>query len=79
MINIKSFKLICVSKDIDKDFYKKFIIKLLNMKLDYIELKIYLKFKYESNEEYYSYYELKEINPKLKCYDLNKIKIKKFK
>ena len=77
MPNLKNFKLQYVSKDINKDFYKHFIIKLLSKELDNIELEIYYKF--EKNKEFYSFYELKEIYPKLKCYDFNNIKIDKLK
>jgi len=77
MPNLKTFKLNYVSKDIDKDFYKNFILKLLSKELDNIELEI--KYLFDYDKELYSYYELKEIFPKLKCYDLKNIKIDKIK
>ena len=77
MPNLKHFKFKAIAKDINLDFYIQFINKLLNLHLEFIDLWV-VRYIFENQLlECYSYYELKEINPDFKCYDLEKINIKK--
>ena len=58
--SLEYFDFSCITYDIEEDFYKKFIKKLLSMKLDYIYFNI--------KEDLYDY------NDKYECYSLNEIK-----
>jgi hypothetical protein len=58
--NLKEFKLVFCSKGIKKDFYEKFVKKLLEMKLDSIELKFYER-EIDVEFQKYTIEELKEI------------------
>ena len=77
MPNLKKFSIKCISKDLNEEFYIKFINKILDMKLDYVNISI-KKDKNNIDEEY-SEKELKEIYPKIKSLDLKNIIIKKYK
>lgn len=72
MPNLRRFIFHCCS-DITDDFYRKIIIKLLSLNLDYIELKIN-GFYYS---EKYLYEELKEICPLISLYNYEQINIYK--
>ena len=63
--------------NITEEFYKQFIRKILSLKLDSIYID--LDFEQNINEEYYTEKKLKEIYPKLKFFNLEKIKIKSYK
>ena len=75
MPNLTFFYLLCI-KDYngDEDFYKKFIIKLLSLRLDTIHFEISDEFYVES----YTEDELKEIYPKIEYNKYKKIFIQKF-
>ena len=77
MPKIKNFYIKCIVKDINEDFIKKFIIKLLSLRLEYI------KFEIQDNKnnfiELYSYFELKKLCPNIKTLKLENIFISKFK
>ena len=78
MPNLKKFSIKCISKDLNEEFYIKFINKILDMKLDYVNISI-KKDKNNIEDEEYSEKELKEIYPKIKSLDLKNIIIKKYK
>ena len=79
MPNLKNFELICVSKDIDEDFYEKIIKKLLSKGLNKIKLDIQKEYRYQlyNGKNLYTKDELKIICPNMKCFNLDDIKIKK--
>ena len=75
MPNLKHFKVKAICGDVSLDFYIEFIKKLLDLHLEFIDLWI-IRSIYDNREiKSYSYWELKEINPDFKCYDLEKIQI----
>ena len=76
--NLRNFNLSCNIKNIDEIFFKKFVEKILLLKLDNIELSI-TKDIFALSEEEYSDYELKEIYPEIQTFKLNNVHIKKFK
>ena len=87
--NLKDLTLKCnITEDISEDFYNKFIIKILKMKLNKIDFSIEKKnhssvrklaFRLKNNitNLYYSEKELMEICPGIKFNDFSNIKIKK--
>ena len=78
MPNLKIFCLECITKDIDENFYIKFIKKILVLNLESIKIFI-RKEKNDSNKLLYSIYELKEICPQINCkytYDIFITKLK---
>ena len=77
MPNLKHFLFYCYSEEITIDFYKIFIIKLLSLNLN----SIFLKIKGNNNEsdEKYLLNELKQLYPKMICYNFQKINIYKLK
>lgn len=60
--NLKEFKLVCCSKGIQKEFYEKFVKKLLEMKLDSISFEIY-EGEINMDLPQYTLEELKELCP----------------
>lgn len=72
MPNLRRFIFHCCS-DINDDFYRKIIIKLLSLNLDYIELKI----NGFGSSEKYLYEELKEICPFISLYNYKQVNIYK--
>ena len=60
--NLKEFKLVFCSKGIKKEFYEKFVKKLLEMKLDSIQFEIYQR-EIDVSFPKYTLEELKEIYP----------------
>ena len=77
MTNLNYIILHCKCEDIDIEIYNKFIIKLLHLKLDYLDLYIIKNDDYKSDLERYSIEELKNISPEINCNDLDKINIYK--
>ena len=78
MPNLKSLYLCCYYKEEDEikiEFYKKFIKKILSIKLEYIHIVIKGKYLYE--DKTYSINELKEICNDINVLNLNKIQIQK--
>ena len=62
-------------KDLEKEFYMKLIEKILSMKLFYINIKL---FGEESEHEFYSYNELKQLYPDEYFKNIKQVIIKKF-
>ena len=76
MPNLKNFIFVCYQSDIKKDFYEKFIVKLLSLKLYSISLQIN---KDIFTKEKYSETELKEIYPDFNMKKMNNNNIKIYK
>lgn len=80
MPNLKYFKLTLISKDINDDFLKKMIRKLLSINLDTCILRIQKKLLNIWEPDIFKKEELREIFPKMKNYCLyDKIYIEKIK
>ena len=78
MPNLKYFELCVISKDINEDFLKKIIRKLLSINLDTCILKIQKNDAKSWNQDIYTKKELKEIFPKMKNFYLyDEISIRK--
>ena len=79
MPNLKNITIKCYSSEMNKDYYKHFIKKLLEMKLDSITLDIHqMDEEDDSLGDNYTFEELKEIYPlilKNKKYDIAKYEI----
>ena len=75
MPNLKFIRLNCVCGDINIEIYNKFIIKLLSLKLDYLDLNIIKNEDSQFNKERYSLEELKAIFPSTNCNNLDRIRI----
>ena len=81
MPNLKNFGLICFSENVDLNFFKKFVKKILNLHLMHVvfELTSFTFFEPDKEKEYYSFNELKEMFPKINIINCNTIHIAKFK
>ena len=77
MLNLKKFEINTEVDNINEEFYIKFIQKLLNLKLDYINFSP--RVNYMDNKGKYKLYELKEICNNINEKKYNKIYISKFK
>ena len=65
--NLKYFYIRCITPEIDKEFHKKFIIKILSsFKLNKINIFIKKEDIFCTNLQYFTFNELKEIYPKIK-------------
>ena len=80
MPNLEYFKFYCISKDIKEDFYKKFVQKIISLKLDKLKYVNFIVKKSKDNYHnvYYSLDELIAIFPTINKKKLNKIYIRKF-
>ena len=76
MPNLKSFTLKCIHGDITKYLIKKFINKIMIMKLNYIEFHLTNK-KYCNKDDEYTINELKKICPQFDINQFNHISIGK--
>jgi len=73
MPNLKTFYLKCKTEGVDELEYKKFIKKILGMKLDKIKIDIQFGMNRDNptSVTYYTKQELKQINPNINSYELN--------
>ena len=76
---LKEFILNINIGQINEDFYKKFIKKILLLKLDNIDIIINKKEEFDIYNDYYSLDEINEISPNINSLNFNNINIKKFK
>ena len=77
MTNLKSFKFITVSKNIELEFYENFINKLLLLNINELELDLITNIDYNKNSKDYIEEELKMICPSINFIKFKKIIIKK--
>ena len=80
MPNLKYLKFYCISKNIDEELYKKFVKKIISLKLNKLNYVHFMIKKSQDNyrNTYYSLNELKELFPNINQNKLNKVYIRRF-